>query len=202
MLRFADYFFFKHTSLGLYCKRQDNYKFAKIFFISGLFFLLYNNSHAQTIDMHQFYLAKGNSLSKSASSEQIMIMQKILTLYTFNETFTVETNIVYELISESKETNYLVGTMPLLKWGFDLIQRRFVLFGGIGVNYISSDNIVGRNLGGNFIFSDLIGIGINLYRFYDYEIDLSYVFKHISNAGFYKDNEGFNSHYLMISLKL
>lgn len=185
-----------------FLKRDDKYKFLNRLFFVGLYLLLFNNSNAQKLDIQQIYLAKGNGLSKSASSEQTMIMQKFLTLYNFSETIAIESNIVYELISEAGRTNYLVGTLPLIKMSFNFIQRKFIFFGGIGVNYISTDRLAGRNLGGGFIFSDLVGIGINVYSFYDYEIDLSYVFRHISNAGFYEHNEGFNSQYLMISLRL
>ncbi len=204
MQRFSRYFLLDFLSrlASSYIIRYDQFKFLNRVIFAWLFLILLNNSNAQKLDVHQFYLAKGNGLSKSASSDQIMIMQKIFTVYKFNETFTLENNIVYELISETGRTNYLIGALPLIKMRFYLIQRKFIFFGGSGINYISTERLAGRNLGGRFIFSNLVGIGINVYSFYDYEIDISYVFRHISNAGFYEHNEGFNSQYLMISLRL
>lgn len=183
-------------------KASLNSKDNKCFFIISFLLLFLNNIPAQKLDVHQFYIAKGQGFSKTISSNQIMLMQKFITLYEDQENIYIENNLVFELITESGRTNYLMGTLPLIKWNFNLVHRRFVVLGGIGFNYISTDKLGGRNLGGKLIFSDMIGVGVNVCSFYEFVIDVYYLFRHISNAGFYEFNDGFNSQYLMFSLRL
>lgn len=108
----------------------------------------------------------------------------------------------FEVIGESHHNTFLIGFVPMLKYNFQFDDIIIFLKGGIGANYINTNQVGSRNLGGNFIFSDMVGVGINIFQTSGYGIEISYLFRHISNAGFYRDNEGYNSQYLLFSLHI
>ncbi len=70
---------------------------------------------------------------------------------------------------------------------------------GTGLNLITHDGIKDRKFGGCFIFSIMVGSGIE-FKSENYPIKISYRYRHLSNGGIYSPNEGIDSHYLIFSV--
>jgi hypothetical protein len=149
-----------------------------------------------------FSIAKGNGLSNDVINDQILFMLKLPKFGKLAENISYENDLTFEYFSGIGRSNFLLGLTPLLKWDVTILGFPFFIKGGIGINYISMPEIAGRDLGGNFIFSDMIGLGIELFNVSDICVELSYLFRHISNAGLYSGNEGYNSQYIMLSFNL
>lgn len=145
-------------------------------------------------------LGLGTGAYDDVNTQQIMVFIKTPYLNGKIDQLEYSGKLNFELIDESDHSILLIGFVPMLKYNFQIEDITLFLRGGIGVNYINSNQVGSRNLGGNFIFSDMIGVGIKLFQYYDYGIEISYLFRHISNAGFYRDNEGYNSQYLLLTL--
>ncbi len=148
---------------------------------------------------YEISFGKGNSLYKDIKSEQVMLFFKLSNLSGNIGRFSYESDINIEYITEEGKTIYLIGSLPMLRYDLNLLDHNFFIKGGIGVNYINRTEIGRRNLGGHFIFSDMIGVGTQLFDFENIKIEFTYLFRHISNAGIYKNNEGYNSQYFIIS---
>ncbi|MDA8173912.1 MAG: acyloxyacyl hydrolase [Nitrospiraceae bacterium] len=68
---------------------------------------------------------------------------------------------------------------------------------GAGGNVVSRSQFVGRQLGGNFLFDLVFGAGVELKN----GLAVSYRFRHMSNGGLFKENEGLDSSYIMVGYK-
>lgn len=167
--------------------------------------ILFSTIKAQTglqSSNYKIDLGYGNSTYKNIKTQQYLFFYKIPNLEWRNKNFGFDTDINFELIKENNKSTYILGLVPMLRYDFNLLDKDIFLKGGIGANYINNHNIGNRNTGSHFIFSDMISIGMGIYESPLYNIEISYLFRHISNAGFYKNNEGFNSQYLIISLDI
>lgn len=165
--------------------------------------ILFSNVNAQLDIQNSNYKIEygyGNSTYKSVKSQQYLFFYKISNLEWHNEYFSLDTDINLELIKENNQLTYILGLVPMFRYDFKLLDRNIFMKGGVGANYINNNNIGARNTGSHFIFSDMISIGLRVYESTTYKIEISYLFRHISNAGIYKNNEGFNSQYLVVSL--
>ncbi len=144
----------------------------------------------------------GKSAYANVKTEQYLFFYKIPNLEWHNGNFSYQSNINLEFIEEGNTFTYLLGLAPLFRYDFIIADTKLFVKGGIGFNFINSNSIGRRNIGGNFIFSDMISVGINLIRKKDYTIEISYMLRHLSNAGFFSNNEGFNSQYIVFSFNL
>ncbi|MDA8156363.1 MAG: acyloxyacyl hydrolase [Actinomycetota bacterium] len=68
---------------------------------------------------------------------------------------------------------------------------------GAGANGVSRSQFAGRQLGGNFLFDLVFGVGVEFKN----GLAVSYRFRHMSNGGLFKVNEGIDSGYLMMGYK-
>lgn len=145
-------------------------------------------------------IGRGSSLYNDIKSDQLILFIKIPPFSVRSSLLSFESDINIEYISKSEENIYVLGLLPFLKYNFSFKNINLFLKGGIGLNYLNHTEIGNRSLGGHFIFSDMIGIGSNILEFNKVKIEFTYLFRHISNAGLYKNNEGYNSQYFVISL--
>jgi Lipid A 3-O-deacylase (PagL) len=141
----------------------------------------------------------GSSPYANIHSEQYFFFVNIPKINGRYKQLSYDSNINFEYISEGNQSTYLIGIVPMLRYDTEIVSKNLFITGGIGANFINNQKIGPRNTGGNFIFSDMISIGIQFFKGSDYTIELSYLFRHISNAGLFKRNQGYNSQYLIIS---
>lgn len=144
----------------------------------------------------------GKSAYKNIKTEQYLFFYKIPNLEWHNGNFSYQSNINLEFIEERNTFTYLLGLAPLFRYDFIIADTKLFVKGGIGFNFINSNSIGRRNIGGNFIFSDMLSIGFSLFSYHGLDVEISYMFRHISNAGFFSDNEGFNSQYIIFSFNI
>ncbi len=144
----------------------------------------------------------GNSLYDDIKSEQLIIFLEIPKLSSQFSGIDIDYKINLEYINSNANGTFLAGVVPFARYSLFINQLSIFFQGGIGFNYINNHNIGSRNLGGHFIFSDMIGMGVDLFVITGHQVSLGYIFRHISNAGLYKDNEGYNSQYLVIGMSI
>lgn len=163
--------------------------------ISGQF--LPQKNHSSVLE-----LGLGTSTYSDVNTQQIIIFFDTPYINGNLDQLEYSGKVNFEVIGESHHNTFLIGFVPMLKYNFQFDDIIIFLRGGIGANYINTNQVGSRNLGGNFIFSDMVGVGINIFQTSGYGIEISYLFRHISNAGFYKDNEGYNSQYILVTLDI
>ncbi len=66
---------------------------------------------------------------------------------------------------------------------------------GIGVSFLSNNHLGHRNLGGQFAFQDIIGLGLHWKTTRSWS--LSYHYLHYSNAGLFPPNQGIDVKHLI-----
>ncbi len=85
----------------------------------------------------------------------------------------------------------LGGLLPVLTYYFDLGNGLYPYFeGGIGMLYT---DLRGYNLGGHFSFTETFGTGVTYFLNDRLALSVGWRYRHISNAGLYKDNAGLTS---------
>lgn len=174
----------------------------KTLFIAVAIQLLSITSNAQTFNLTRNYtieLGTGSSAYNNFNSEQFLFFMNLPGMNSHYKNISWDTKINLELINDLKSDTYLIGIVPFIRYDTSLLNLNLFVKGGIGTNYINNHNIGPRKTGSHFIFSDMIAIGTKLFQTKDYALELSYLFRHVSNAGIYKRNQGYNSQYLVIS---
>ena len=83
----------------------------------------------------------------------------------------------------------------VLRIPFKICVQLFVDL-GIGLTYLTNEEISTRNLGARWLFEDRIGIGMLLGQRKQYEI--GYRLVHFSNAYLTQTNQGINFHFLIL----
>ena len=88
--------------------------------------------------------------------------------------------------------------------GFSLVGRKLAYYKslavfvdlGAGANLISDKHWAGRRLGDGFMFDLIVGGGFYLTR----NISISYRYRHLSNAGLFRYNDGIDSYYILLGI--
>ena len=145
-------------------------------------------------------IGRGNSLYSNIKTEQYLLFYNVPELKGNLGNLSYEGDINLEFILENSKTTYVAGLVPMFRYDMEFLNTDLFIKGGIGFNFINKHDIGNRNIGGHFIFSDMISLGTRLFNTENFSVEVSYLLRHISNAGFFKSNEGFNSQYLVISL--
>ncbi|MFZ1518717.1 MAG: acyloxyacyl hydrolase [Ignavibacteriaceae bacterium] len=167
-----------------------------VLFVSVVSFAQSNNSS------ENFSIGYGNSMYKDINTEQLLLLYKVPQLSVDFGNLSLNGDLNLELISHNKSTVMVAGFVPMLRYYLNLGFTKTFLSLGIGFNYLNNHNIGSRNLGSHFIFSDNLSIGTKLIDNEYFKVEVSYLFRHISNAGIFSSNEGFNSQYLVLSLTI
>lgn len=165
------------------------------------FLLLALNGKAQThFSNYKLSIGKGSSLYSNIKSEQYLLFYNIPDMKGNFGNLNYEGDINFEFIIENHKTTYVAGFVPMFRYDVSFLNMSTFIKGGVGLNFINSHKVANRSIGGHFIFSDMISVGAKVFSFENYSVELSYLFRHISNAGLFDSNEGFNSQYLVISM--
>lgn len=176
------------------------------FFISiilSIFFnILVNAQSGSYKEELNLSFGTGNSLYSNISTQQFIVFYKLNDLSAAFGSFSLDSDVNLEFISQNQSTTVVAGLAPIFKYEADLLGLTAFIKAGVGFNYINNHNIGSRNIGGHFIFSDMISIGSRIINTQDYSVEISYMLRHISNAGIFDSNEGFNSQYLVLSLNM
>ncbi|WP_337866839.1 acyloxyacyl hydrolase [Ignavibacterium sp.] len=154
----------------------------------------------ETEQESNFSIGIGNSLYNNIKTNQLIIFYKLNELSPNIGDFNINSDANLELISINSSRIMVVGFVPMLRYNLHIRNVNLFFSGGIGFNFLNNHNIGTRNLGGHFIFSDMISAGIKILDSDFMSIEMSYLIRHISNAGIFDSNEGFNSQYLVLSL--
>lgn len=179
---------------------KTHYIFYSILII---FLLTIGISNAQSLQENKnLSIGFGNSLYSDIKTRQLIAFYNIPKLNASLGNLSVNGALNLELISHNSSTAMIAGLTPMFRYDIDLGFTNTFVKAGIGFNYINNHNISNRDLGGHFIFSDMISIGASLIETEYFSAEISYLFRHISNAGFFRSNEGFNSQYLVLSLSI
>lgn len=145
-------------------------------------------------------VGRGSSFYNNIQSEQYIVFYKIPDLNGSFGNISYESDINFEYILENNKTTYVAGVVPMFRYDINLLNADLFVKAGIGANYLSQTRVGARSLGGHFIFSDMLSIGSRVINTKSFSVEISYLIRHISNAGIYNSNEGFNSQYLIISV--
>lgn len=177
----------------------------KAFYIALLFLFTFNLfGQTQSVDNQEIQVLYGTSAQKNIHTQQFLVSYGKYFNTPESKNLKISYKIDFEYLDDFRKNSIvLLG----LGGGFKQILLNsknfsFILDSYIGMNYIDKNRIGDRNLGENFIFSDNIKFGL---RFGDSVIpglSIFYQFRHISNAGIYNDNMGYNSQYILFSLNL
>ena len=179
---------------------KSNYK---KYLLSVIIILTTINIYAQSVSSKgNFSFGFGNSLYKDIKTKQFIMFYDVRELTASVGNFSVNGALNLELISHNNSTTMIAGLAPIFRYDLNLGFTNTFINAGIGFNYINNHNISSRNLGGHFIFSDMISIGAGLIKTEYFTAEISYLFRHISNAGIFNNNEGFNSQYFVLSFNM
>lgn len=161
--------------------------------------VLQERTAAQTED-HEFDIRVGNgSLMTSPGSKSIFLSisaERLVSSDAFPIVY-LDKNIA--LSEEGKRLDFIVGVAPMLRLELGHDAPRFLIEAGIGVNLVSSRDIGSRQLGSNFLFSPTASAGVEL-PWLNGLLGVFYMFRHLSNAGMFQDNDGINFQYIVFSM--
>lgn len=146
-----------------------------------------------------FEIGYGNTPYENINSEQYLFFINIQNLNSNYKSLSFTTNLNVEYIKISSVETYLFGLVPMFRFDTNLFDHDVFIRAGVGVNFVNKHKIGPRNIGSHFIFSDMISVGTRFFQSSNYAVEFSYLFRHISNAGLFNRNQGYNSQYLMIS---
>jgi hypothetical protein len=146
-------------------------------------------------------VGSGASFNKIIS-EQFILFYKIPKLEGEIINISYEEDFAAEFISVNNKLTYVIGPGTMLHYSIALLSTNISVKAGIGLNYVSNTEIANRNLGGHFIFSDMISIGYSIINSKNFSLGIGYLLRHISNAGLYQHNDGFTSQYLLININI
>jgi len=89
----------------------------------------------------------------------------------------------------------LGGVLPFVVYYFDLGYGIYpYIEGGLGALYT---DLRGYSLGGHFSFMEMLGTGVTYFLNENIALNVGWRFRHISNAGLYKNNAGLNTDTIM-----
>jgi hypothetical protein len=89
--------------------------------------------------------------------------------------------------------NVSIGLTPILEWTLTIGDFSPFIETGLGVNYLTRTEQLGRELSSHLQFGETLGIGAS-YK----NVQVSARYQHISNADIVKPNNGYNFYGLML----
>ncbi|MER3524867.1 MAG: hypothetical protein C4326_12660 [Ignavibacteria bacterium] len=87
--------------------------------------------------------------------------------------------------------------MARLEWPYKMPKLSVEI--GVGVNVLTSREIGQRHLGSNVLFSPTVSIGVEI-PWTNGVVGIFYMFRHLSNASMFEDNDGINYQYIVYSV--
>lgn len=114
--------------------------------------------------------------------------------------FSVYVNQSVTLLHQHRHIGFIVSATPMFLLESATEFPRLSIEAGIGANVVSVRELGGRRLGSNFLFSPTLGAGIEV-PWMNNVVGVSYLFRHLSNAGFFEDNDGVNFQYIIFTMR-
>lgn len=103
------------------------------------------------------------------------------------------------LSEEKRRLDFIVGVAPMIQFEFTHDVPRITFEAGVGVNVVSSRHMGGRQLGSNFLFSPTLSAGVEV-PWMNGHLGIFYMFRHLSNASMFEDNDGINFQYIVFTV--
>ena len=101
---------------------------------------------------------------------------------------------------EQTEASLESGMLSTLNYHFDLDYHLLpYIEGGLGLLY---HDFQGYRLGGGFSFTQMFGAGLSYFLSDSLSVSMGYRFRHSSNASLYAENDGLNTHALIIGFRV
>ena len=157
----------------------------------------------KSINNQEIQILYGTGIQKNINTKQVLVSYAKYFERENIRSIMLGYIIDFEYLDEIKKNNVILfGFGGGLKQVYDLESMKLVLDSYISMNYIDRKKIGNRNLGENFIFSDNLKVGLEFGNSILPGLSIFYQFRHISNAGIYHENMGYNSQYIFVSLNL
>ena len=145
-------------------------------------------------------VGRGTTISANGSTSLYLSMPiRALSKEGRSSLFFIDKSVA--LSQEGNKLDFIVGVIPMIEFELASSVPRLTVEAGIGLNYSSTKEMGGRKLGSNFLFSPTASAGIEL-PWMDGMLGIFYMFRHLSNAGIYEDNDGINFQYIVFSVRL
>ncbi len=161
------------------------------------------HSQIKSYNNQEIQILFGSSAQNNINTKQVLVSYGKSFSNKYQSDFKLGYKIDFEFLDEIKKQNIVVvGFGGGFKKTYNLDKINFIFDSYIGMNYIDQNKIGNRNLGENFIFSDNIRLGLEFIDYLIPGLSIFYQFRHISNAGIYNENMGYNSQYIFLSVNL
>ncbi|MDA8170018.1 MAG: acyloxyacyl hydrolase [Nitrospiraceae bacterium] len=169
----------------------------KVFFLSAaMAFAVFCSGTAMAAGKTDFELgvAGGASLNGIKTTQFMVLGAWSRTLY---PDLLLRAEPTFEVLSSDENTLYVGGASLVLRALAPYKTVTPFVDMGAGLNATSSSHFDNRRLGGDFLFDLVLGGGVIVKDF-----SISYRYRHLSNAGIFKLNEGADSFYILLGYRL
>ena len=150
-------------------------------------------------DLLDVRVGRGTTISASGSTSLYLSMP-VRGLTRGRESSIIFVDKSFTLSQEKNKLDFIIGVIPMAQFELSSDVPRLTLEAGVGLNYVSARELGGRRLGTNFLFSPTMSAGVEL-PWMDGLLGIFYMFRHLSNAGIYRDNDGINFQYIVFSMR-
>lgn len=93
----------------------------------------------------------------------------------------------------------IAGVTPMARWELRSDMPKLSFDVGVGMNILTSRSIGQRQLGSNVLFSPTVCTGVEI-PWTNGVVGIFYMFRHLSNASMFEDNDGINYQYIVFSV--
>lgn len=104
------------------------------------------------------------------------------------------------LSQEQGAVHVAVGLAPMMRAEFSAGMLQLSVEAGVGLNLLSTRVIARRHLGSKLLFSPTVSVGVEVPWMQGY-VGMYYMFRHLSNASMFVDNDGINYQYIIFSFR-
>jgi hypothetical protein len=158
-----------------------------------IFFVLLSALPASAADIGKYdaAVAAGTSANGLGTTQFMLFLSRNF-MVSDGLFFRVEPTV--EFIGGAGESLFAAGVSATFRFAFPSEGAAPFVDLGTGINYVSEDEFHRRMLGGHVLFNLTAAGGLNIGRKYS----VSYRFRHFSSADLYSENDGLNSHYIVI----
>lgn len=176
--------------------------FLRIFILSGCVVAASSDQRGVAQiggDLLDVRVGRGTAISASGSTSLYLSMPvRGFTRGGESSMFFVDKSIA--LSQEGNKLDFIIGVIPMAEFELAPDVPRLTIEAGVGLNYVSTREMGGRRLGSNILFSPTVSAGVEL-PWMDGLLGIFYMFRHLSNAGIYQDNDGINFQYIVFSMR-
>lgn len=144
-------------------------------------------------------LGKGTTMTEPVR-RSIFLSRPVHFFFHARNTVAVYLEQSLSLSEGSHGLDAIVGVGPMGRVQFSDDMPRLSFEAGVGVNFISTREIGKRQLGSNVLFSPTVSAGIEIPWAGGF-LGVFYMFRHLSNASMFEDNDGINFQFVVFSMR-